>query len=142
MCDNTVTEEENNNNTDLHLNDQNESDENMENTTTGKEHIIMKLKKYSSGFSGDIAMEAVKKASKIIAEKERIQKVYSGMGLNNPNQAAEQNNHLDYDATDNVEYNTPSFNTTPSQKKFLLGAKAVLPGNNQELLEKLKSRKF
>ncbi|CAD2087059.1 conserved Plasmodium protein, unknown function [Plasmodium vinckei brucechwatti] len=142
MCDNTVAEEENNNNADLQLNEQNESDENKENTTTGKDHIIMKLKKYNSGFSGNIAMEAVRKASKIIADKERIQKVYSGIGLKNPKQASEQNNHMSYDATVNIDNDTPSLNTIPSQKKFLLGAKAVLPGNNQELLEKLKSRKI
>ncbi|KEG01270.1 hypothetical protein YYE_03858 [Plasmodium vinckei vinckei] len=118
MCDNTVADEENNN-TDLQLNKQNESDENKEeNTTTGKNHIMMRIKKYSSGFSGDIAMEAVRRASKIIAEKERIQKVYSGVGLKNPKQASEQNDHLNYDTTVDVDDNTPSLNTTPSQKKL------------------------
>lgn len=107
-----------------------------------KKHIILKLKKYNSGFSGNLAMEAMKKASKIIADKERIYKEYSGVGLSNMEPVSEQNNHLNYDTTDNVDENPPSLNTIPLQKKFLLGAKAVLPGNNQELLEKLKARKI
>ncbi|ETB58913.1 hypothetical protein YYC_03668 [Plasmodium yoelii 17X] len=149
MCDNTITEEDNNNNNpDLSLNEHDENEENKENdendesTPTGKKHIILKLKKYNSGFSGNLAMEAMKKASKIIADKERIYKEYSGVGLSNMEPVSEQNNHLNYDTTDNVDENPPSLNTIPLQKKFLLGAKAVLPGNNQELLEKLKARKI
>ncbi|CXI10152.1 conserved Plasmodium protein, unknown function [Plasmodium berghei] len=150
MCDNTITKEDNNSNPDLNLNEQSKNDENKENIPTGKKHIILKIKKYNSGFSGNLVMEAMKKASKFIADNERIQKEYSGVGLNNNEPASEKNNNepaseknnnLNYKTTVNEDKHTLSLNTIPLQKKFLLGAKAVLPGDNQELLEKLKNRK-
>ncbi|SBS81573.1 conserved Plasmodium protein, unknown function [Plasmodium ovale curtisi] len=107
-----------------------------------KEEIVTSsIKKNKNAFAGHIALEAVAKASKFISKNERIQKEYSGVGLNNEKSFDEgDNKHMD---SQGVHFIDKVENVTEIQpkKKFLLGAKPVLPGIDKELLEKLKSRK-
>ncbi|SBT32903.1 conserved Plasmodium protein, unknown function [Plasmodium ovale wallikeri] len=107
-----------------------------------KEEIVTgSVKKNKNAFAGHIALEAVAKASRFISKNERIQKEYSGVGLNNEKSFDEgDNKHMD---SQGVHFIDGVENVTELQpkKKFLLGAKPILPGIDKELLEKLKSRK-
>ncbi|KJP86656.1 hypothetical protein AK88_03663 [Plasmodium fragile] len=97
-----------------------------------------KTKKSVNGFAANIAMEALAKASTFISKNERVQKEYSGVGLNN-----EEDNEKSQEGLDvNGHTSRPSGAQIGPNRNFLHGAHSIMPGTDKELQEKLKSRRF
>ncbi|ANQ07141.1 Uncharacterized protein PCOAH_00014180 [Plasmodium coatneyi] len=95
-----------------------------------------KMNKPMNGFAANIAMEALAKASKFISKNERVQKEYSGVGLNDEE---------DKDSREHLDVNGHNAHAGGAKvgpnKNFLHGAHPILPGIDKELQEKLKNRR-
>ncbi|SOV23009.1 conserved Plasmodium protein, unknown function [Plasmodium sp. DRC-Itaito] len=115
----------------------------------GEESSYMSELKKKSLLAEHIAKEAKKKASVIIMKNERLQKVYKGRGVNdniNSFENTEKNvegNEIKTPIIQGETDNNDQENSTQNEpkKKFLIGAKPILPTCNDELLEKLKQRR-
>ncbi|SPJ10696.1 conserved Plasmodium protein, unknown function [Plasmodium sp. DRC-Itaito] len=114
-----------------------------------EESSYMSELKKKSLLAEHIAKEAKKKASVIIIKNERLQKVYKGRGVNDNENISEntekavQENEIKIPIIQSEMDNNDQENSTQNEpkKKFLIGAKPILPTCNDELLEKLKQRR-
>ncbi|CZT98541.1 hypothetical protein PFHG_05002 [Plasmodium falciparum HB3] len=115
----------------------------------GEESSYMSEMKKKSLLAEHIAKEAKKKASVIIMKNERLQKVYKGRGVNDNENISEntekmvEGNEIKTPIIQSEMDNNDQENSTQNEpkKKFLIGAKPILPTCNEELLEKLKQRR-
>ncbi|SOV79874.1 conserved Plasmodium protein, unknown function [Plasmodium reichenowi] len=115
----------------------------------GEESSYMSEMKKKSLLAEHIAKEAKKKASVIIIKNERLQKVYKGRGVNDNENTSEntekmvEGNEIKIPIIQSEMDNNDQENSTQNEpkKKFLIGAKPILPTCNEELLEKLKQRR-
>ncbi|CRG99147.1 conserved Plasmodium protein, unknown function [Plasmodium relictum] len=109
---------------------------------------LTNIKESANLFAEHIAKEAKIKATEIISKNDRVQQEYSGIGLNTNQQNSYENCiHInkDYDYLNNSEDNNENeeiLTENHPKKKILIGAKAVIPTGDKELLEKLKQRKI
>lgn len=108
---------------------------------------IMNPNKGLGNLAENIAKEATKIAERMITKNERVAREFSGVGVrvqeetNNTEEAEEEVNNANYVYVDECPNGSEGSPNHKNKKKMLFGAKAIIPMNNTELMEKLKQRR-